>query len=150
MKRLVSTVLALALVATAALQSPAPAAAYLDCPYYGGVGFEAWSGNSAGGVWLGQQCAINANQGWDSDFSDSRDGFRGSDNDVLSSFKFKGRYAETWCLTLFKDKNFSGSSLTYRSYNGAGVTVYMMPDGWNDVVSSILFERKSTLSARCP
>lgn len=149
MKRIVAGMVAFALLATVSLQSPAPAMGYIDCPYYGGVGFAGYRDTNAV-TQIGTQCAINSSQGWDADFSDSRDGFRGTDNDKLSSFQFEGVYGETWCLTLFKDKAFKGDSLVYRSYNGARINVYWMPSGWNDVVSSILFERKSTLSARCP
>jgi hypothetical protein len=144
-KKLIGAFAALALLA-ALIPSAVASPACGNYPQFNGFR------NNGGSDLLGFQCPQFTTVGWDDDFGDSYDGFRGSDNDALSSFRFYGRTGETWCILLFANAGRLGSGdyITYRSYNGATVYVSSMPSGWNDRVSSIEFYSRSTIGARCP
>lgn len=132
-------VLAVILALVAALGAAAPAAASPLCG--SNPEFRAYDSNGQVGL-LGWQCPQVQGEGVDANFGDSTDGFRGSDNDAMNSWKFYNPTSVVWCLQVYADSGFSGASLVYTlgpTSSWWGPTGGTMPSGWNNRVSSVVF-----------
>ena len=139
MKRLVAT-LALALTLSG-LSVPLVSAASPICGSY--PEFRAYADNDQVGF-LGVQCPQFTTVGFDTNFGDSADGFRGSDNDKLNSWRFYNSTGSTWCLVIFADADSSG---THIAYTLGSVGTYWDGDSvgsFNDKATSVEFWKKGS------
>jgi hypothetical protein len=97
---------------------------------------------------LGIQCPQFTNSGFDANFGDSTDAFRGSDNDALDSWRFYNPTGSTWCLLFHMDAGFGGADLGYTLGPTTGYWYRNGVETYHDRISSVEFWKRT--SSGCP